>query len=272
MFDANRFGQYIPGDSLIHRLDPRVKIISLILYITVLLSLSSSQAIIILLLLVLFMAKMAGLGIKEIWGSLKPLLPILAFAFFLNLFIPGENDTIIFEWSFLRISRESFISAWIISARVAALVLFSNLFLTLTTSAMQLTDGVSNLMGPLRHLGVPVEDIAMMMSIALRFVPVLMEETDKIMKAQSSRGADYDTGGLVKRIRGFVTVLVPLFISSFRRADALAQAMEARAYRSGMKRGKLRPLTLERKDIIFFVTFTLVLLALFPIESRFFLS
>lgn len=260
MFDASRFGQFIPGNSLLHRLDPRAKMICLILYLTVLLMIRTPIAMLILLVGSGIVAALSRLSVKDLFGSLKPLLPILLFAFILNLFMPGEKDNLIFAWKFLKISRESLTSAVLISFRVGALVLLSNLFLSLTTSAMQMTDGFATLMKPLSYIGVPVQDIAMMMSIALRFVPILLEETDKIMKAQTSRGADYDTGGVIKRVKGFVTVLVPLFISAFRRADALAQAMEARAYRSGAKRGKLHPLKYQKEDYAFFA-FTVLFLA-----------
>lgn len=268
MFDVGRFGQYVPGNSLLHRLDPRAKMICLLLSLTVLLMARTPAAMLSLLAGTITLAALSRLSVKDLLGSIKPLLPILIFAFVLNLFIPGEKDKLIFQWQFLQISQESLINAVLISFRVGALVMLSNLFLSLTTSAMQLTDGFAALMKPLSYIGVPVQDIAMMMSIALRFVPILLEETDKIMKAQTSRGADYDTGGLIKRVKGFVTVLVPLFISAFRRADALAQAMEARAYRSGAKRGKLRPLRYGKEDFLFFACMVLFLAAVLFLDYK----
>lgn len=266
MFDANNFGQYIPGNSLLHRLDPRAKMICLMLYITVLLMVRTPLGMLLMLAGTFVIASLSRLSYKDVLGSMKPLIPILLFAFILNLFLPGEEDKILLSWKFLKISEESLTNAVLISFRVGALVMLSNLFLSLTTSAMQLTDGFAALMKPLAYIGVPVQDIAMMMSIALRFVPILLEETDKIMKAQTSRGADYDTGGLIKRVKGFVTVLVPLFISAFRRADALAQAMEARAYRSGAKRGKLRPLKYQKEDFLFFAVLIFFLAAVLYLD------
>lgn len=268
MFDGAFIGQYIPGHSLIHRLDPRIKTVALLFILTGLLICRTVPGVLLTGGIILLHLIFSQIGLKEILKGLKPLLPILIFAFLINLFIPRDTDPLLFHLGFLKISKGSLINAVLMSYRVAALVLISNLFLSLTTSAMQLCDGMTSLLSPLNKLKVPVQDISMMMSIALRFVPTLMEETDKIMKAQSSRGADYDTGGLMKKVRGFVTVLVPLFISAFRRAEALASAMEARAYRCGAKRGKLHPLKMTRFDIIYFVVLIILLTLFVVIDFR----
>lgn len=266
MFDLGSFGQYVHEDSLIHRLDPRVKFICLILFITCLLMLQHPLTLLSFGLFAFAHIFLARLPFKTALKSLKPILPLLIFAFLINALVTSPGDQLLLHIGFIRVSVESLNKASFMAFRLAALVFISNLMLALTTSAMQLCDGMASLLSPLERWHVPVQDIAMMMSIALRFVPTLMEESDKIMKAQTSRGADYDTGGLMKRLKGFVTVLVPLFISAFHRAEALASAMEARAYRSGIKRGKLHPLRLEKRDFFYTLSLILVLVLLIILD------
>lgn len=264
MFDNFNIGQYIEGDSYLHKLDPRSKILALIVIIVCIIMMRSWQAIILLTLFCLFMFSVAKLSWRDLWNSLKPLIPLLIIAFLFNLFVTGPGDSLILTLAFLKISRESLINAILMNLRIASLIVLSNLFISLTTAAMQLSDGLSDLLSPLARLGVPVQDIGMMMSIALRFIPTLMEETDQIMKAQSSRGANYDTGGFLSRIKGLITIMIPLFVTSFRKAETLAEAMEARAYRSDIKRGKLHPLKMEKADYLFlaliFILFPLLVL------------
>ena len=188
---------------------------------------------------------------KIVLNGLKPMLLILIFAFVINLFaIPG--DIVWFSAGPLSITDQGFYTAIRMTARLAFLIMNTTLMLTLTTTPIMVADAIESLMAPLKRIHFPVHEMAMMMSIALRFVPTLLEETDKIMKAQSSRGADYDTGGLISKARGLVSVLIPLFVSAFKRAEDLAVAMEARCYRGGEGRTRLKSLNYARCDFIFF--------------------
>lgn len=263
MFESQSFGRYIPGDSFLHRLDARAKFLALIAFILGLIVCQTPAMLLGLLGLVLLLAIIAGLGLNDILQALRPVYRLLLFAFLLNLFMPS-GPPYLFSWWIFRVSWESIRVATFMSLRVAGLVLVSNLLLSLVTTAMALTSGLESLMAPLARFGVPVQDIAMMMSIALRFVPTLMEESAKIMKAQSSRGANYDTGGFWRRVQGLVSVLVPLFISAFRRAEDLTVAMEARCYRPGTKRSKLYPPVFRWQDGVFLlVVVLLIALAIF---------
>ncbi len=268
MFDFASFGQYIPRNSLIHRLDPRVKFLSLLLYLLAVILCRHEFSILILTLFALLHFALSKISFREGLASLKPLLPLLILAFLLNLFIPHEGDKIIFRWSFLSFSQESFVRGVLMTLRIAALIFLSNLFLTISTTANNLSEGVSKLLSPLQKIGLPIQEIGMMLAIALRFIPNLLVETDALMKAQSSRGANYDSGGFFKRLKGFATVLVPLFISSFRKAETLAEAMEARAYRSDIKRGKLHPLILEMRDYLYFFLFSLSIILLLILDGK----
>ena len=255
MFENSNFGQYVPLDSFLHRLDPRMKFLGLIAFIVVVIITRSPWAILALNLTALICLGLSKIRPHEALASLKPLLPLLILAFLINLFVTEPGDPLIFSWRFLKISQQSLTNAWVMTLRISALIFVSNLFLSLTTTAMELSNALTSLLSPLSRLGLPVQDMGMMMSIALRYIPSLMAETDNLMKAQSSRGANYDTGGLFLRIKGLVAVMVPLFISSFRQAEVLAEAMEARAYRSDIRRGKLHPLVLKAKDVAFLLVF-----------------
>lgn len=268
MFDFAAFGQYIPRNSLIHRLDPRVKFLSLLLYLLAVIVCRHEFSIFILTLLAVIHFVLSKISFREGLASLKPLLPLLILAFLLNLFIPHEGEQLIFQWSFLKFSQDSFARGVLMTLRIAALVFLSNLFLTISTTANDLSEGVTKLFSPLQKIGLPIQEVGMMLAIALRFIPNLLAETDALMKAQSSRGANYDSGGFFKRLKGFATVLVPLFISSFRKAETLAEAMEARAYRSDIKRGKLHPLALEVRDYLYFSLFFLCVILLFVLDRK----
>lgn len=266
-FSNQAFGQYVPGDSFLHQADPRIKIGLLVVLIVALFVCQSPWALLILTGMVIFHQRIAGIRWKTGFRIIKPLLPILILAFVINLFAPQPDSRLIFQWKFLRISQESLLSALVMALRIGTLIFASNLFMTLTTSAMRLADAMESLLSPLKKVGVPVGDVAMMLSIALRFIPTLMEETDQIMKAQSSRGANFDTGGLFRRLKGYVSVLVPLFISAFHRAEMLANAMEARSYRSGMPRGKLNPMKIYPKDAVYGFSLTAFMVILMVVDS-----
>lgn len=202
--------------------------------------------------------KVSKISLKFIVRGLKPILFIVAFTFLLNLFLSSGDDVLV-KWGILSITYTGIRNAVFMAVRLILLVTCTQL-LTLTTSPIQLTDGLERLFTPLKKIGFPAHELAMMMSIALRFIPTLIEETDKITKAQKARGADFETGGVIKRVKAMIPLLVPLFVGAFRRADELAMAMEARCYRGGSGRTKMRPLTYRKNDYIAF-GISLVLLA-----------
>ena len=242
-------GQHFPGSSLVHRFDPRLKLVLTIAYIAVLFAASNPLGLALSVLFLMGMYLVAQIPLKMIGRSLKPILPIILFTAVLNVFfVSGEGEPL-FHWSFISIYAEGVRYAVIMGVRVAALIAGTSL-LTYTTSPIVLTDAIEALLRPLNKLRFPVHELAMMMSIALRFIPTLIEETDKIMNAQKARGAMLDTGKLTERVKALVPVLIPLFISAFRRADELAMAMECRCYRGGEGRTRLKVLRCCRQDYI----------------------
>ena len=248
MFDTITLGQYYQTDSLLHRLDPRVKLVGTFVYLISLFVVDSFVGYIA---AALFLAAMIVRGMKTI-------VFLLLITVVFNLFLtPGE---VIWHAGIFKITREGLTFAIKMAVRLSLLILGSSI-MTLTTTPTQLTDALESLLRPLKKIHVPVHEIAMMMSIALRFIPILMEETDKIMKAQIARGADFESKNIVKKIKSMVPLLVPLFISAFRRANDLAMAMEARCYRGGEGRTKMKPLVYHGRDRVAYM----VLLAFFAI-------
>ena len=242
-------GQHFPGNSLVHRFDPRLKLVLTIAYIVLLFAASNPLGLTLSILFLGVMYKVAKIPVKMIGKSLKPILPIVLFTAVLNLFfVSGEGDPLVHFW-FLSIYAEGVRYAVLMAVRVMALIAGTSL-LTYTTSPIVLTDAIEQLLKPLGKLHFPVHELAMMMSIALRFIPTLIEETDKIMNAQKARGAQLDTGKMTDRVKALVPVLIPLFISAFRRADELAMAMECRCYRGGEGRTRLKVLRCEKQDYI----------------------
>ena len=242
-------GQHFPGNSLVHRFDPRLKLVLTVAYIVLLFAASNPLGLTLSILFLGVMYKVAKIPVKMIGKSLKPILPIVLFTAVLNLFfVSGEGDPLVHFW-FLTIYAEGVRYAVLMAVRVMALIAGTSL-LTYTTSPIVLTDAIEQLLKPLGKLHFPVHELAMMMSIALRFIPTLIEETDKIMKAQKARGAQLDTGKMTDRVKALVPVLIPLFISAFRRADELAMAMECRCYRGGTGRTRLKVLRCEKQDYI----------------------
>lgn len=257
-------GQYYPSDSLIHRLDPRVKLASTMLFLISLFITGSIAAYIFAGLVLLLVIRISGIPVKFIVKGLKAVFILLLISVSFNLFLtPGE---VIFKLGFLHITREGVRIAVFMAVRLIYLIIGSSL-MTLTTTPNELTDGLEKSLGFLNKAHIPVHEIAMMMSIALRFIPILIEETDKIMKAQMARGADFDTGGLMDRAKAMVPLLVPLFLSAFRRAADLAQAMEARCYHGGEGRTKLKPLRYKRRDYIAYLTVAIYFLVM--LSTRF---
>ena len=239
-------GQYFPGDTVAHRLDPRTKILLVVLYITALFCAKGIVTYAIMAAVLAVCVRISKVGLRALVRGLKPVLFIIIFTGLLNLFFtPGDHYLV--EWGFLRISDTGLRNAVFMVIRIMLLIM-GTFLLTYTTSPIRLTDALEQLMGGLKRFHVPVHELAMMMSIALRFIPTLIEETDKIMSAQKARGADFESGNLVQKARALVPILVPLFISAFRRADELATAMECRCYHGGEGRTKLQVLRYERRD------------------------
>lgn len=238
-------GQYFPGKSLIHRLDPRIKIILTIAYIVMLFLVQGIAGFALSLGLLLAVYLIARIPLKMIFKGLKPVLPLILFTSVLNIFF--VSGQVLWQWWVFTISWEGLRLALFMSVRILALIAGSSL-LTYTTSPIALTDGIERLLGPLKHLRFPVHELAMMMTIALRFIPTLLEETNKIMSAQKARGADMESGGLIQRAKALIPILVPLFVSAIRRAEELALAMECRCYHGGDGRTRMRQLHLGGRD------------------------
>ena len=240
-------GQYLPGDTAVHRLDPRAKILLTIVYIVMIFCVTSPVWYVLPLAFLLMTARLSGLTPKNLLKSIKPLCFLLILTFALNLFF-SSGETVWVQWGALRLTREGFLTAVHFSMRLVFLVTGTSV-LTLTTSPVALSDGIEMLLSPLKIVRFPAHELAMMMTIALRFIPTLIEEADKIMKAQMARGADFESGNLLKRAKAMIPLLVPLFVSAFRRAGDLAMAMEARCYHGGEGRTRLRVLRYTHNDL-----------------------
>jgi len=251
-------GQYIPADSLVHRLDPRCKILSTVIILIGVFTAFHPLVFPLWGAFLVFSVLLSRLSLKVLVRSARPVLILVAFTAIVHLFFTGGDA--LFKLGFLTITSQGANLAVRMGLRLIFLVLFANL-MTLTTSPMELADGLERLFSPLKPLGFPAHELAMMMTIALRFIPTLLNETDRIMKAQLARGAELDQGGIIKRLRAFIPVLVPLFVIVFKRADELAVAMEARGYRGGVGRSRMHPLCWSLSDtlaLIFVVIVTLV--------------
>lgn len=248
-------GQYIPGDSLIHHLDPRTKILSAVIFMVALFTVNNTLGYISMGIFTLVVILISQIPFRYLLKGLKPVLIIIIFTVTLHLFLtPGTE---VFRWGIFKITWEGIRQGVFMGLRLIFLVFITSL-LTLTTSPISLTDGLEYLLSPGRRIGIPAHELAMMMSIALRFIPTLLEETEKIMKAQMARGADFESGNLWRRAKNMIPLLVPLFVSAFRRADDLAMAMEARCYRGGTGRTRMKELVMHKGDYI-----TLVLMGVF---------
>jgi len=243
-------GQFFPGTSPIHRLDPRTKLIMLVVYIVALFMAKSWISYSICFVFLAVCIAISSIPLKSILRSMKPLVFILVFTGILNIFFTG-GETVLVSWGPVTITMEGLVRAFFMVIRILLLITCTFL-LTYTTSPISLTDGLESLMGPLKKIRVPVHELSMMMCIALRFIPTLIEETDKIMSAQKARGADFESGKLMERVKALIPILVPLFISAFRRADELATAMECRCYQGGEGRTKMKLLRYARWDLYAF--------------------
>ena len=269
-------GQYFPGNSVLHRLDARVKIILTILYIVTIFLADNELCFGFLLLSAVLLVALSRLSLRVILKGLKPILFVLLFTMILNLFFT-KGDALLFKFYFLEIYLEGVVRAVKMILRVVVLIIGTSVLLTYTTSPIVLTDAIESLLSPLKKIRVPVHDFAMMMTIALRFIPTLVEETDKIINAQKSRGADFESGGLLSRARALVPVLIPLFVSSFNRADELAVAMECRCYRGDVGRTRYVKMKMHARDgvaLLLFAAFLVgvVLVNIYPLYPPFFPS
>lgn len=258
-------GQYLPGNSVVHRLDPRTKILLMILYIVIVFVVKTLWVFSLPCLLLIAMFALAQVPASYFFSSLKPMRWLLVFMFVINLFAtPGTQY--LFQWKFIKLTQEALLQAVFITLRLVLLVAGTSV-LTLTTSPIALTDGLEKLMAPLRKLHFPAHELAMMMTIALRFIPTLLEETDRIQKAQMARGADFESGNIFQRAKSMIPILVPLFVSAFRRADELAMAMESRCYHGGEGRTRMRELHFAWRDLNAALMLSVVLAGIFLLEK-----
>ena len=241
-------GQYFPGNSFIHRLDPRAKLIMLVVYIVALFVAVSWISYGVMLVFLATTIAISTIPLKSIVRGMKPLVFILVFTGILNIFFTTGEQLLVSFWG-ISIYMEGLVRAFFMMARILMLIT-GTFLLTYTTSPISLTDGLESLLSPLKAIRLPVHELAMMMCIALRFIPTLIEETDKIMSAQRARGADFESGNLMQRVKALVPILVPLFFSAFRRADELATAMECRCYQGGEGRTKMKLLRFKRNDFL----------------------
>ena len=246
-------GQFFPGESAIHRLDPRTKIILSILFIVGVFLADTVIAFVFLTLATVLLVAASKISVKLILKGIKPIIYILIFTAIINVFLTtGEGEPLLSFWV-IKIYTEGLLRAFFMAYRVVILIVGTSTLLTYTTSPISLTDGIESLLSPLKLLHVPVHLFAMMMTIALRFIPTLVEETEKIMNAQKSRGADFSTGGPIKRAKALIPILIPLFVSAFKRAEELATAMECRCYRGDDNRTKLVKLEYKGIDLVWFI-------------------
>lgn len=265
MSNSMIIGQYVPGNSFIHRLDPRTKIIVIFCFVIIVFFANNLLSYSLLTLFVFFSVIITFIPIRFILKGLTPIWILIIFTFLLHFFLTKEGP-VLFEIFSINIHKGGIIQGLVISLRLFLLVLMTSL-LTLTTTPIEITDAIENLLQPLRKFKFPVHELALMMSISLRFIPTLMQETDKISKAQASRGVDYRTGPVKDRIKAIIPLLVPLFVSAFKRAEELAMAMEARGYQGGEGRTKLRELKYHMKDFVVFIIFLVVVVTLFIVRN-----
>lgn len=267
MFKDITIGQYVEGNSFIHKMDARVKLLLTLFYIIILFMIKLPVAYVAFTAFTLFLVLLSQVPLKFILRGLKPMLYILIFTAFINLFMTPSTKPPLWVcpfWSALKITREGVVTAVLMILRLIYLVIGTSV-LTLTTSPLMLTDGIEKLLKPLEVIKVPSHEIAMMMTIAIRFIPTLSEETEKIMKAQMARGADFESGNILKRAKAMIPLLVPLFISAFRRADDLAVAMDSRCYHGGKNRTRMKQMKMTYRDalaIAFMLIFAITIITL----------
>jgi energy-coupling factor transport system permease protein len=256
MMEKLIFGRYVPMESLVHRMDPRSKLILIFAFVCIVFLANNAITYLILGIFTVFMLMLSKIPVRFLYGGLKPVLLLIVFTLLLHLFLTKEGD-LLFKLGWLEVYEEGLKQGIFISLRFFYLILMTSL-LTLTTTPIEITDGLETLLAPLKKVKFPVHEMALMMSISLRFIPTLMQETDKIMKAQIARGVEFSSGPIKDRLKAIVPLLIPLFVSSFKRAEELAIAMEARGYRGGEGRTKYRQLSWTYTDT-FILMLTVVL-------------
>lgn len=257
-------GQYYPVESPVHRLDARVKLALTFLYIITLFMINSFAGYLFVILVLAAVIRVSKVPLKFMLKGIKGIMIIILFTAFINLFMT-KGEQILWQWGFLSLSVEGIILAGKMCIRLVLLIVGSSV-LTLTTTPIQLTDGIEFMLRPFKKIGVPAHEIAMMMTIALRFIPTLLDETDKIMKAQQARGADFDSGNLMQKAKSLIPILVPLFISAFRRAEELAMAMEARCYHGDENRTRMNRMQMQKRDYSAFALGMVYLVAILGIR------
>ncbi len=258
-------GRYVPGESLIHKLDPRAKLISIFFYVMIVFLANNEVTYALLCAYVLVAILASGVPIRFILNGLKPVMLLILFTLLLHVFTT-RGGMVLFEFGWLSIHTEGIRQGVFVALRFLLLISMASL-LTLTTTPIEITDGLESVMGPLNAIRVPVHEIALMLSIALRFIPTLVQETDKIMKAQSARGVDFSSGTMKERVQSIVSLMVPLFVGSFKRAEELAIAMEARGYRGGNGRTKFRDLRWQGRDTLVLVSLVCLAIVLFLVRA-----
>lgn len=252
-------GQYLYRDSFVHRLDPRTKILVALIFMIGIFFVKNLYEYVFIFILVAGTALASKIPVKKLLKGIRPILPLILITIVMNVIF--SKGSAFFSWGFISVGWGGIEQAAFMALRITFLVFFTSL-LTLTTSPIDLTNGIEGLLSPFKKIKLPAHEIAMMMSIALRFIPTLVDETDKIMKAQKARGADFETGNIFRRAKSLIPILIPLFVNSFTRADELAQAMEARGYRGDVGRTKYKVLKYHRMDIIVLLAFILILILL----------
>lgn len=265
MLEKMIFGRYVPGDSFVHKLDPRSKLLFVFMFIIAVFLANNTVTYSLLLVFTLFIIFVARIRLYFLFNGLKPILFLIIFTLLMHFTFTKEG-ALLFEWKFIKIYEEGIRQGIFISVRFLVLVLMTTI-LTLTTSPISITDGMETLLNPFKKLKLPVHELALMMSISLRFIPTLMDETDKILKAQLARGSDLTSGTIKERIRAVVPLLVPLFVSAFKRAEDLAIAMEVRGYRGGEGRTRYRQLNWQGRDTFTMLVFVLLVAALFLLRG-----
>lgn len=265
MMDKMIFGRYVPADSMVHHMDPRSKLILIFLFVCIVFIANNPITYVILTVYTVLMVALSKIPFHFLYAGLKPVLWLVLFTLILHLFLTREG-TLIYEVGPIKIYEEGIRQGMFISVRFFLLILMTSL-LTLTTTPIEITDGLETLLGPLKKVKFPVHELALMMSISLRFIPTLMQETDKIMKAQIARGVEFTSGPMKERVKAIVPLLIPLFISSFKRAEELAVAMEARGYRGGEGRTKYRLLKWKMTDTSMIVFLGLITALLYFFRS-----
>ncbi|HBL83511.1 MAG: transporter [Clostridiales bacterium GWF2_38_85] len=266
MLNDITLGQFFPGNSLIHRIDARFKFVLTILYLSFVFNAKTDVAFLFVLAFSVMMVLLSKISLRIILKGLKPLIFIIVFTAFINIFWTSGNDLLV-ELYGIKIYREGVTMAVFMVLRLICLITGTSILISYTTSPVELTDAMERLFSPLKKLKIPVHDFSMMMTIALRFIPTLVEETDKIMSAQKARGADFESGSIIRRIRSLIPILIPLFVSAFRRADELAQAMECRCYRGGEGKTRMKIMKADAKDFVVMMVMLIAFTAVFFLNN-----